>query len=482
MSSPIRRIAPPLIDFVLGEDVRHGVRRLREFGRRLRREPHRLFYFHQVDDPYSHLVAQILPPLLDRYEVVLEPRLVGPPSEEAAPERALLEAYARKDAADIAPGYGLDFPGTGAGAMVGSRAGDSRAGGAGASDPGANDARSGDAVKIEAPESATVALARRLLAGAIRAGGFAQWVGPVGKALWAGDFGQLEAWADEIPVARESETAEMLHAGNQERARRGHYLGAMLHYEGGWYWGVDRLAHLEARWQALGLGRPGREGPPLVERPDFRGRDEEVRADPHFRLEFYASLRSPYSAIVMDRVNELPSRLPVDVIQRPVLPMVMRGLPVPSAKRLYILFDTKREAEMAGVEFGRICDPVGSPIERGFSLFPLAQRRGVAAEYLASFARAAFSEGIDTGDDAGLRIVCERAGLDWAEAEESLDKPGWEAELEANRAQMFALGLWGVPSFRLLGDARGPDFCTWGQDRLWRIEQEIRRRVGAPTR
>jgi len=457
MSSLIRRMAPPLIDFALGEDVRLGVRRLRELGRRLRREPHRLFYFHQVDDPYSHLVAQILPRLLDRYDVVLEPRLVGPPSEEAAPERALLEAFARKDAADIAPGYGLDFPGAGAD-------------------------RSGGAVEIDAPKPAAVALARRLLAGAIRAGGFAQWAGPIGEALWTGDVERLEAWADEIPTARESEAAEMLHTGNQERTRRGHYLGAMLHYEGGWYWGVDRLAHLEARWQALGLARPGRGGPPLVERPDFGGRDEEVRADPRFRLELYASLRSPYSAIVMDRVNELPSRLPVDVIQRPVLPMVMRGLPVPSMKRLYILLDTRREAEAAGVEFGRICDPVGRPVERGFSLFPLAQRRGVAAEYLASFARAAFAEGIDTGEDEGLRIVCERAGIDWAEAEEALDRPGWEAELEANRAQMFALGLWGVPSFRLLGDARGPDFCTWGQDRLWRIEQEIRRRVGAPTR
>jgi len=467
MSSPIRRIAPPLIEFIVGEDVRLGVRRLRELGRRLRREPHRLFYFHQVDDPYSHLVAQILPRLLDRYDVVLEPRLVGPPPEDAAPERALLEAYARKDAADIAPGYGLDFPG-----LVDPGAGDA----------GSGDPHSGDAARIDAPKPAAVALARRLLAGAIRAGRFAQWVGPVGEALWSGDVDRLEAWADELPAARESETAELLHAGNEERARRGHYLGAMLHYEGGWYWGVDRLAHLEARWQALGLERPGRAGPPLVARPDFRGWDEEVRADPRFRLEFYASLRSPYSAIVMDRVNELPSRLPVDVIQRPVLPMVMRGLPVPRAKRLYILFDTKREAELAGVDFGRVCDPVGRPVERGFSLFPLAQRRGVAAEYLASFARAAFAEGIDTGEDEGLRIVCERAGLDWAEAEEMLDRPGWEAELEANRAQMFALGLWGVPSFRLLGDARGPDFCTWGQDRLWRIEQEIRRRVGAPTR
>jgi hypothetical protein len=36
-----------------------------------------------------------------------------------------------------------------------------------------------------------------------------------------------------------------------------------------------------------------------------------------------------------------------------------------------------------------------------------------------------------------------------------------------------------VPSFRLLGRSGEPDYSTWGQDRLWRVEQEIRRRLSA---
>jgi 2-hydroxychromene-2-carboxylate isomerase len=56
---------------------------------------------------------------------------------------------------------------------------------------------------------------------------------------------------------------------------------------------------------------------------------------------------------------------------------------------------------------------------------------------------------------------------------------GWRDELEANRRALFALGLWGVPSFRVRG-GRAPDYATWGQDRLWRVEEELcARRSGA---
>jgi len=155
----------------------------------------------------------------------------------------------------------------------------------------------------------------------------------------------------------------------------------------------------------------------------------------------------------------------------------MRGLPVPPAKRLYIALDTQREAEDAGVPFGRICDPVGRPVERCFSLYPWARERGRAAELLLEFMRAAWSQGVDTGTDAGMRLAVERAGLDGREAQERIDRgEEWRDELEANRAEMFALGLWGVPSFRVRGGG-APDYSTWGQDRLWRVEEEIRGRT-----
>jgi 2-hydroxychromene-2-carboxylate isomerase len=44
---------------------------------------------------------------------------------------------------------------------------------------------------------------------------------------------------------------------------------------------------------------------------------------------------------------------------------------------------------------------------------------------------------------------------------------------------MFDAGLWGVPSFRLLADDRHEAFSTWGQDRIWLVEQEIQRRLAS---
>jgi 2-hydroxychromene-2-carboxylate isomerase len=442
VTSLARRIAPRAVEAITSPRTRAARRWLAERRRRLAGAPHRVLYFHQIDDPYSELAAQALPELLARYEVVLEPHLVGPPSDAAAPERARLAEFARRDAADVAPGYGLDFP-----------------------------------AFAVAPAPESVELAARVLAPALAAGTFALLAPRIGAALWRGDRARLEAIAREAGVTDLGAAQAALAAGSRRRERMGHYLGAMLHYGGEWYWGVDRLDHLERRLRALGLQRKGA-GATIAPRPPS-GEPVPVEGE-RLVLEFYPSLRSPYTAIVMDRVLALPRRLPVELVLRPVLPMVMRGLPVPRVKQLYITLDTKREAEDAGVAFGRVCDPVGRPVERCFSLYPWAASRGRAGELLRAFTQAAFAEGVDTGSDAGLRCVVERAGLDWSEARTRLDRDdGWRAQLEANRAQLFALGLWGVPSFRIVGRRGEADWSTWGQDRLWRVEQEIRRRVSA---
>ena len=91
------------------------------------------------------------------------------------------------------------------------------------------------------------------------------------------------------------------------------------------------------------------------------------------------------------------------------------------------------------------------------------------------------------GSDEGIRRVVEEAGLDFEEARGFLDSDEWRNELEANRQVMYEeLGVWGVPSFRLStvsgsASAEGtpvePDLCVWGQDRLWLVASEIRRRL-----
>ena len=405
-----------------------------ERRRRLRGEPHQVHYFHQVDDPYSHLAAQVLDRIVERYDVELAPHLVGPPPDSAAPDRARLEAFALRDAGDVAPGYGLAFPQGAA-----------------------------------APDPALTARAIAILARSTSSSSFASEAVRVGTALWSGDRSALGP--DDGTDVR-----AQLEAGNRLRERLGHYLGAMLYYGGEWYWGVDRLMHLERRLQGLGLLRPGMSADLIAPRPVVHARPtSKPAARSPIALEFYPSMRSPYTWIAMERTYALARRHNVELVLRPVLPMVMRGLPVPRTKQVYIALDTKREAEDAGVSFGRVCDPVGRPVERVFSLYPWARKSGRAAELLLSFAGAAFAEGVDTGSDAGLRFVVERAGLSWSEAREHLDGESWRPELEENRRALLALGLWGVPSFCLRGAGGEALYSTWGQDRLWRVEQELQR-------
>lgn len=443
MPSPTRRLLPIAAAIITSRHMRDARRWLAEHRRLLRRQPHRIHYFHQTDDPYSHLAAQVLGTIAERYDVALEPHLVGPPPEAAAPEPGRLADFARKDAADVAAAYGLEFP------------------------------------RCSAPAPELVDLPTRILAGCLEPECFAAVAQRAGAALWQSDRAGLDQLAAAHPPATPSAARAAVEAGNAERQRLGHYLGAMFHYGGEWYWGVDRLAHLERRLQGLGAQRQPAIGAPIVSRPQ----PLPIRADGARRItvEFFLSLRSPYTYIAMQRVYALPQRYPVNLVLRPVLPMVMRGLPVPAAKRMYITLDTKREADDLGLPFGRVCDPVGRPVLRAFSLYPWARERGVAAEYLLSCAAGAFADGIDLGDESGLRRVVERVGLSWEEACQYFDRDGWQDELERNREALFAAGLWGVPSFRIPGRDGETDFCTWGQDRIWLLEQQIAARAVAPA-
>jgi 2-hydroxychromene-2-carboxylate isomerase len=147
--------------------------------------------------------------------------------------------------------------------------------------------------------------------------------------------------------------------------------------------------------------------------------------------------------------------------------MVMRGLPVPASKRRYISEDAAREARLHGIAFGRVNDPVGRPTERGLAVLALAERQGLGQQYVLSFMQGVWAEGLDAGGDRGLRIIAQRAGLDWAQSKDALRDTAWRDQAEANRAALLQAGLWGVPSFRVR------NLTVWGQDRLWAVEQAL---------
>jgi 2-hydroxychromene-2-carboxylate isomerase len=73
-----------------------------------------------------------------------------------------------------------------------------------------------------------------------------------------------------------------------------------------------------------------------------------------------------------------------------------------------------------------------------------------------------------------LRRIAERAGLGWDDARAALRDEGWRNVAETNREALFALGLWGVPSFQV------GDVAVWGQDRLWAVQDALMQ-TGAPV-
>ncbi|MEQ1755180.1 MAG: DsbA family protein [Micropepsaceae bacterium] len=258
-------------------------------------------------------------------------------------------------------------------------------------------------------------------------------------------------------------------AGDATRDKLGHYLSGMFYFEGEWYWSVDRFHFLEERLHTAGLGRtkgPLKQIAPVRE-VTFSGKPGSAKGA---TLDYFLSFRSPYTYVAVKRVRKLAEHYGATLRLRFVLPMVMRGLPVPSAKRFYITLDTKREAERLGIPFGTIIDPVGKPTERGLAVLHHAIKLGKGSEFAESFLSGAFAEGIDAGSAPGLLQMATRAGLTKDQMEAALADESWRQVAEANREELFSLGLWGVPSFRV--NTNKPH---WGQDRLWVIEQELQK-------
>ena len=433
-----RRILGPSMDGAAIQKRRQKA----EARRRRRREPHVVDYYHQLDDPYSHLTAQVLATFAARYDIVLEVHLIRASGGASQPEFEKLAVWARRDAELVAPHLGLSFP----------------------------------AQADTVPDPDHQLLAGRALAAKGDDDAIAH-IEDISRALWSGDE---RALAD---LANGGATADALSAaldrGSDRLARYQHYSGAMFFYGGEWYWGVDRLFHLENRLRELGACKAP-EAPLIVARPevDVTGIDASG-----LRLDFYPSLNSPYTSIVYDQALALKNACGIEFHHKPVLPMEMRGIPAPKAKAKYIMFDTKREADAMGVPYGNAIMPIGTPTRRAYSLLPWAMAQGKDEALMSSLLRHAFALGVGLHTDAGMQRAVEAAGLDWAEARKVIDSEDWKRMVERNQDEMVdGLGLWGVPSFRLSGPEGEPELAVWGQDRLWFIAAEIKRRAIASAR
>jgi 2-hydroxychromene-2-carboxylate isomerase len=390
----------------------------------------RLYY--RADDPYSHLLAQVAPRLTAEYGVTVEIVPVAPPGLSANPAPEMLLHHAMRDAAILAERHGLSFPSD-------------------ASPPPEDRVRRAHAVLLEPrspDEQVQIAI-------------------ELGEAVWRDD-GQAMAGIVERYGGLSGESVwPALEANYDALERAGHYQPGMLHYGGDWYWGIDRLCHLETRLQREGLEGSLRL---LAEPSSHLASAIPLPPKEPLQLDLFFSFRSPYSYVVLPQLIALRDRYGVDVRVRPVLPMVMRGLEVPKTKRLYIALDTKREADRLGIPFGHVCDPLGRGIGYCMALFfQCIEGSADELERVHSIAKGIWAEARDVAHLPDLIHLAGRAGIAEADVRGAIEDGTWKEKAQANRDTLTALGLWGVPSLQIGG------YATWGQDRIALLEAEIAR-------
>lgn len=429
MSALKNTVIKHLVRVLTHPRVRQWQRARARLVRRFTGAAAQVHYFHQADDPYSHLCVQLLERLGHRYDVDLLPHLVSPPDDSAAPDRERLGHWSLRDASLLAGAHGLAAP-------------------------------------LSQPDVAALAAAEAALAASLQAGRFVVDAAAISQALWSGQAPP----AAPSPGQAAADVQAAKATGTALRKRLGHYLGATFFYGGEWYWGIDRLHYLEQRLRDEGLCREpasallvpvrdiGLNSAPALHTP----------SKPPAQLHYFCSFRSPYTYIALPRVRQLAEHYGAQLQIRFVLPMVMRGLTVPREKSMYIVADVAREAQRVGMRYGFLVDPVGKPVERGYAVLHQAMQAGVGLQLAQSFLQGVWADGIDAGTDSGLYAIAARAGLDKAFVDKALTDDSWRSVATSNRLELLEMDLWGVPSFRV-NELPG----YWGQDRLWMVEQDL---------
>ncbi|MBQ0715371.1 MAG: DsbA family protein [Paraperlucidibaca sp.] len=448
--SRLQRFLQPRLSAALTSNKLRDLRRSGlEAWRRLGRYPHQVSVWLRVDDPYAYLLLQALPTLEADFGLRISLRMLGSGSPDTTPEPERLTQFSGHDATRLARWHGLDAPTSWQ---------------ANAKDLALAE-RLLIALELSDQEASVMEQARDVL-----------------RALWRKDHPALQQYQDELAINMSSakfdadSIASHLKRNADKQRQLGHYASAMLHYAGEWYWGIDRLDYLSRRLTSLNLGTASAQWSTHID-GHFLVSDAERLADLRAldaELDVYFSYRSPYSYLALSRIRLLAEHYGIVLRLKPVLPMVMRGLPVPTIKRLYILLDSKREADLLDLDFGRICDPVGAGVEHCLAVTHavLTQSEKLALDFAESACAAIWHEGRDLSHLPEIYACALRAGVTADIVDAALAGDDWREAASQHHGELLALGLWGVPSFNLHLD--GQPLCqTWGQDRLWVLEDAL---------
>jgi 2-hydroxychromene-2-carboxylate isomerase len=413
-----------------GDAARKALSRARE---RITQAGSRLDFYFDIADPMSYLTAQAVARLVAAYPVDLAVHVVTPPASDVDPVPELRVKHAVRDARLVAEYWNVDFPAQ----------------------------READGGLVR--EVGTALIRDRPAAEQLRA------ATELAGAMWRGDKKRLGELLLAYGTESSGAVAPILNTSYAELRKAGHYQGAMLAYDGTWYWGIDRLPYLEAALAAdLGITAP----PVVARRPEAERGPLKLSEQP-LVCELWFSYRSPYSYLALEQIEAVLAPYGVPLVLRPIAPMVTRGLEVPSIKRMYIVRDAKREADRLGIAFGELCDPLGAGIDHCLAIAHRAAQHGQLMAFSRSAMRGIWAEALDMAEYVDLRQVVERAGMSWDEVHAQLRDPEQTAAAmkaaQAHAADLAVYGLWGVPSLRC------GDFIAWGQDRLPLLADRLRR-------
>jgi 2-hydroxychromene-2-carboxylate isomerase len=305
---------------------------------------------------------------------------------------------------------------------------------------------------IEAPSAARVRLAQAILLDAPPGRDALDRAVETGRALFAGDGEALAALAKRHGTVAGPDLRPRLEAGYRALRAAGHYAGATVVADGEVFHRIDRLALLEAR-----LAR--HDEVPLFPLVDDSLELLMANGAPR-RVTLYASFQCPYSYLALTRLLRLGRDGVLEVEERPVRPLVMRGLRVPPVKRSYALMDAAREAARHGIPFGPFCEPRDAGVQRAIFVWHEASREGKGLAFMESALRGVWVEAADLEDDGDLTRIAARAGLGSDVVPRALLNREGLSRVEAHREARAELGLWGVPSLEV------GERSTWGQDRI----------------
>ena len=407
-----------------------------EAERKDSQEPHTVIYFHKVDDPYSALTIEFVEKIATSFDVLLQPVLVGEENPETIHEPNIYGDYCLRDVNIISDYYGVTFS------------------------------------SKSYPEKDLVNLANSILT-AVDESDFISLAKKVSKALWAHDQKTLEELSIKH-VASPDEVLKKLQLGNAIRDDKDYYFGSAFYYGKELYWGLDRINYLEERLDELGLRKYSMHESICV--PNLKAPDTLI-SEHKFNLYYYPSLNSPYTFVSVKGVQEIKDRYPINLITKPVLPMLMRKMTIPNFKAKYIISDAAREGFKKNNPIGKIYSPIGKPARKAYSLFPIIDEAGKGFEYINELLQASFYDGINIGEDEYLKSTVEKLGLNWNVISKKLGSNDWKKVLNNNLKDMYSGNCWGVPSFKITDVNDENPFYVWGQDRMWLLKEEIYKRL-----